>query len=36
MIQECVRVLREAGAREVWVACFARARMGTPDEEEWL
>lgn len=26
-INECARVLREAGAREVWVACFARVGM---------
>lgn len=24
-IQECARVIRQAGAREVWIACFARA-----------
>jgi len=33
-IQECAKVLREAGAREVWVACFARAGLGHPDPEE--
>lgn len=31
-VGECARVLREAGAREVWVACFARAGLGLPDE----
>ncbi len=35
-IQECARVIMEAGAREVWVACFARAGMGTPDGDEWV
>ena len=29
-IKECARVLMEAGAREVWIACFARARMESP------
>jgi ComF family protein len=27
-IDECARVLRRAGAREVWVASFARAGLG--------
>jgi ComF family protein len=33
-IDECARVLRESGAREVWVASFARAGMGRPGDEE--
>jgi ComF family protein len=37
-IGECARVLREAGAREVWVAAFARAGAGGPDrgDDLWL
>jgi ComF family protein len=27
-INECAKVLKHAGVREVWVACFARARTG--------
>lgn len=33
-INECARVLKEAGAREVWVACFARAGLGRSGDEE--
>jgi ComF family protein len=33
-IGECARVLRQAGAREVWVASYARAGMGTAEPEE--
>ena len=33
-IDECARVLKEAGAREVWIASFARAGMGRPGEED--
>lgn len=33
-INECAKVLRDAGAREVWVASFARAGMGRPQEQE--
>jgi ComF family protein len=35
-VDECARVLREAGAREVWVACFARAGLWRAAEEEWV
>jgi ComF family protein len=37
-IGECARVLREAGAREVWVAAFARTGIGGPelDDDQWL
>jgi competence protein ComFC len=36
-IGECARVLRAAGAREVWVACFARAGAGRPvdSDDDW-
>ena len=27
-VNECARMLKEAGAREVWVACFARTGLG--------
>lgn len=35
-VNECARVLREAGAREVWVVCFARTGLGPhgPDANE--
>ena len=33
-VNECARVLRDAGAREVWVASFARAGMSPPDAED--
>ncbi len=32
-VNECARVLREAGAREVWVASFARAGMEKPETD---
>jgi ComF family protein len=37
-IEACARALLDAGAREAWVACFARAGAGGPptSEEEWL
>jgi ComF family protein len=37
-IDACARALLDAGAREAWVACFARAGAGGPPatDEEWL
>ncbi|HOE97054.1 MAG TPA: ComF family protein [Candidatus Sumerlaeota bacterium] len=35
-IEECARVLRAGGAREVWVACFARAGMATSLERDQI
>jgi ComF family protein len=33
-IHECAKVLLDAGAREVWVASFARAGMSRAEDEE--
>lgn len=33
-IEECARVLKAGGAREVWAASYARAGMGGPEPEE--
>ena len=35
-VGECARVLRGAGAREVWIACFARAGVGERDLDDWV
>lgn len=32
--EECARVLKAGGAREVWVASYARAGMGGPEPED--
>ena len=34
-VRECARVLMEAGAREIWIACFARAGMESAPIDEW-
>jgi len=33
-VNECAKALKDAGAREVWVACFARAGVGRGADEE--
>lgn len=33
-VSECARILLEAGAREVWIACFAQRGLPRPEEYE--